>query len=64
MVSSRVARTAVYRNRVRRALSAAVEGLLNRMSPAKDIVVVITKKAEIEALRTDLMSTLNKAHIA
>ncbi len=64
VVSSKVAKKAVVRNRIRRALTATVQsGLLPRRQ-AYDTVVVVTRKADSpDLLRKDLAEVIKRSGI-
>lgn len=63
VISSRVAKTAVLRNRIRRLLGESIRNHLpNRV--AYDTVIVVTRTApELVLLQNDLLATLKKTKI-
>ena len=64
VVSSKVAKKAVTRNRIRRILSSAVQPKSLSGNQTYDTVVVVTKNTDDGGLlRQDLLVALKKAHI-
>ncbi|HZZ99585.1 MAG TPA: ribonuclease P protein component [Candidatus Paceibacterota bacterium] len=63
VVSSKVAKSAVNRNRIRRTLSAAARNLIPRLAKAWDMVVVVTKPAEVQDLKKDFIDLIGKARL-
>ncbi len=63
IVPAKVVKTAVARNKIKRALTEAVRLNIDDMSQGYDVIVGLRKSEEPDKLKTDLIEVLNRARI-